>query len=82
MESFTNTSLNAISHVRSWHRDFYERGLKSRTVTVTVVFLIVTVCFIKHRTTPDVKVKMSMVKFGFFLLLGNGINLVEQIATC
>ena len=49
------------------------------TLTVTVVFLIVTVCFIKHRTTPDDKVKISMVKFGFFLLLGNGINLVGQI---
>ena len=51
------------------------------TLTVTVVFLIVTVCFIKHHTTPDVKVKMSMVKFGFFLLLGNGINLVGQFST-
>ena len=50
------------------------------TLTVTVVFLIVTVCFIKHRTIPDDKVKTSMVKFGFFLLLGNGINLVGQIA--
>ena len=50
------------------------------TLTITIVFLAITVCFIKSHTIPDVKVKKSMVKFGFHLLLGNGINLLGQIA--
>ena len=50
------------------------------TITVTIVFLVITVCFIKRHTIPNDDIRNSMAKFGFFLLLGNGINLLGQIA--
>ena len=42
--------------------------------SVTIIFLIITLCFIKRHTISDKEVKKAMLKFGFFLLIGNGIN--------
>ena len=42
--------------------------------SVTIIFLVITVCFIKRHTISDKDVKKAMLKFGFFLLIGNGIN--------
>ena len=44
--------------------------------SVTTLFLVMTVCFIKNNTISDKDVKKAMLKFGFFLLMGNGINLL------
>ena len=46
------------------------------TFSITILFLVMTVCFIKSNTISDKDVKKAMLKFGFFLLLGNGINLL------
>ena len=53
-------------------------GLVPLSVTVTI--LVITYCYIKRHTVKDIKLEKSIVKFGFFLLLGNGINLLGQIA--
>ena len=50
------------------------------TVSVTVTILVITVCYIKHLTVNYSNLEKTTVKFGFFLLLGNGINLLGQIA--
>ena len=47
--------------------------------TVTTITLITTVCYIRHRTITEGDVKKAMVKFGFFLLLGNTINIIGII---
>ena len=44
--------------------------------SVTIVFLVITTCFIKYHSFTDIETKKAMVKFGFFLLLGNGVNLL------
>ena len=49
-------------------------------LSVTVTILVITFCYVKHHTVKDIKLKKGIVKFGFFLLLGNGINLLGQIA--
>ena len=50
-------------------------------LSVTVIFLvIITCCFIKYHSFTDIRTKRAMVKFGFFLLLGNGVNLLAQTA--
>ena len=43
-------------------------------LSVTIVVLVITTCFIKYHSFTDIKTKRAMVKFGFFLLLGNGVN--------
>ena len=48
-------------------------------LSVTIVFLVITTCFIKYHSFTDIETKRAMVKFGFFLLLGNGVNLLGQI---
>ena len=50
------------------------------TISVTVTILVITVCYIKHLTVKDVNLEKTTIKFGFCLLLGNGINLLGQIA--
>ena len=50
------------------------------TVSVTVTILVITVCYIKRLTGKYSNLEKTTVKFGFFLLLGNGINLLGQIA--
>ena len=50
------------------------------TVSVTVSILVITVCYIKRLTVKYSNLEKITVKFGFFLLLGNGINLLGQIA--
>ena len=45
-------------------------------LSVTIVFLVITTCFIKYHSFTDIETKKAMVKFGFFLLLGNGVNLL------
>ena len=50
------------------------------TLSVTVTILVVTVCYIKRLTVKYSNLEKITVKFGFFLLLGNGINLLGQIA--
>ena len=49
------------------------------TLTVTITFLIITICYLKQHTTTDTKVKKAIVKFGFFLLLGNAINILGLV---
>ena len=48
-------------------------------LSVTIVLLVITSCFIKYHSFTDIQAKTAMVKFGFFLLLGNGINLLAQL---
>ena len=50
------------------------------TISVTVTILVITVCYTKRLTVKDVNLEKITVKFGFFLLLGNGINLLGQNA--
>ena len=51
------------------------------TLSVTVTVLVITVCYIKRLTVKKYSnLEKTTVKFGFFLLLGNGINLLGQIA--
>ena len=52
-------------------------GLVAFSVTVTT--LVITVCM-KRLNIQDIRLDKATVKFGFFLLLGNGINLLGQIA--
>ena len=46
------------------------------SLSVTIVFLVIATCFIKYHSFTDIETKRAMVKFGFFLLLGNGLNLL------
>ena len=48
-------------------------------LSVTVIILVITVCYIKRLTVKYSNLEKTTVKFGFFLLLGNGINLLGQI---
>ena len=50
------------------------------TISVTITLLVITVCYIKTLSVQDIKLKKTTVKFGFYLLLGNEINLLGQIA--
>ena len=50
-------------------------------LSVTIVLLVITSCFIKYHSFTDIQAKTAMVKFGFFLLLGNGINFLGQLVT-
>ena len=50
-------------------------------LSVTIVLLVITACFIKYHSFTDIQAKTAMVKFGFFLLLGNCINLLGQLVT-
>ena len=47
--------------------------------SVTITFLVITVYFLKRHTIPDAKVKKATVKFGFFLLFGNGLSIFGQL---
>ena len=47
-------------------------------LSLTIMFLVITVCFIKHHSHINIQAKTAMVKFAFFLLFGNGINLLGQ----
>ena len=49
------------------------------TISVTVAILVITVCYIKRLTVKYSNLEKTTIKFGFFLLLGNGINLLGQI---
>ena len=49
------------------------------TISVTITILVITVCYLKCLTVKDVNLEKTTVKFGFCLLLGNGINLLGQI---
>ena len=49
------------------------------TFPVTITCLAITVFYIKRLTVQDMKLKKAIVKFGFFLLFGNGIYLLAQI---
>ena len=47
---------------------------------MTIVFLIVTVCYIKQRTDLGNRENaLGIIKFGFFLMLGNALNIIAQI---
>ena len=48
-------------------------------LSVTVIILVITVCYIKRLTVKYSNREKTTVKFGFFLLLGNGINILGQI---
>ena len=47
-------------------------------LSVTVIFLAITGCFIKCHFT-ETQAQTALIKFGFFLLIGNDINLVVQV---
>ena len=49
------------------------------TLSVTITFLVITIRYIKSLTIQHVKLNKATFKFGFFLLLGNGINLLAQM---
>ena len=45
-----------------------------------IVFLIVTVCYVKQRTVPGNRENaLGMTTFGFFLMLCNALNIIAQI---
>ena len=48
------------------------------TISVTIALLAIPVCYIKHLNVQDIRLEEAIVKFGFFLLLGNGISLLGQ----
>ena len=50
------------------------------TLSVTVTILVITVCYLKRITVKYSNLEKTTVKFGFFLLLRNGINLLGQTA--
>ena len=52
-------------------------GLVALSVTITI--LVITACM-KRLNIQDIRLDKATVKFGFFLLIGNGINLLGQIA--
>ena len=49
------------------------------TLSVTITFLVITIRYIKSLTIQHVKLNKATFKFGFFLLIGNGINLLGQM---
>ena len=45
-----------------------------------IVFLIMTVCYVKQRTVPGNRENaLGMTKFGFFLMLCNALNIIAQM---
>ena len=50
------------------------------TLSITVTILVITICYKKCHNVREIRLEKTTVKFGFFLLLGNGINLFGQIA--
>ena len=51
-------------------------------LSVTIVFLVITACFIKYHSFTDVETNRATVKFGVFLLLSSGVILLGQIVFC
>ena len=49
------------------------------TLSVTITFLVITVRYIKCLTIQRIKLEKATIKYGFFLLLENGINLIGQM---
>ena len=49
------------------------------TLSITVTILVIIVCYKKYFNVREIRLEKTTVKFGFFLLLGNGINLLAQI---
>ena len=49
------------------------------TLSITVTILVITLCYKRCLTVREIRLEKTTVKFGFFLLLGNGINLLAQI---
>ena len=51
-------------------------------IIFTLLVLIITVCFIKRRTiTETTAARKALLKFGFFLLIGQGINAIGQMVS-
>ena len=47
---------------------------------LTIPFLVITICFIKRRTiTETTAAKKALLKFGFFLAIVQGINVITQV---
>ena len=54
--------------------------LSTIPIFLTLFFLIITVCFIKQHTIKESTLtKKTLLKFGFFLIIGQGINGIGQI---
>ena len=54
--------------------------LSAIPVLLTLIFLVITVCFIKRNTITECTLtKKTLLKFGFFLIFGQGINVCGQI---
>ena len=54
--------------------------LSTFPILLTLLFLVITVCFIKRWTiTEDSATRKALLKFGFFLIIGQGINAISQI---
>ena len=51
-------------------------------LSVTIVFVAITACFIKYHSFTDIQAKTTMVKFGFFLLLSSGVIVTAQLILC
>ena len=49
------------------------------TFVVTIVLLTLTVCYIRCSSITDDEMKKAMLKHGFFLLIGNFINIIGQV---
>ena len=49
------------------------------TFVVTIVLLTLTVCYIRRSSITDDEMKKAMLKLGFFLLIGNFINIIGQV---
>ena len=49
------------------------------TFGVTIALLTLTVCYIRRRSIADSEMKKAMLKLGFFLLIGNIVNIIGQI---
>jgi len=51
-------------------------------IIFTLLLLVITVCFIKRRTiTESTAARKALLKFGFFLLIGQGINAIGQMVS-
>ena len=54
--------------------------LSTLPIILTLLLLIVTVCFIRKRTiTENSAGRKALLRFGFFLVIGQGINAIGQI---
>ena len=55
-------------------------SLSTFPLLLTILLLVITVCVIKRRTiTENIAAKKALFKFGFFLVIVQGINVITQV---